>query len=107
MERSCMVFIPHPVAGNCMYQVAARSSFEAARGAIAEHEKHYPRLADDVVVQVVVDGKSFAAWIMLESTTPGNRTTGIAWAFCVSRFRSCIESSPRHSDALGAPACAL
>jgi hypothetical protein len=61
-----MVFIPHPVAGNCMYQVAARSSSEAARGAIAEHEKHYPRLADDVVVQVVVDGKSFAAWDYVE-----------------------------------------
>jgi hypothetical protein len=62
-----MVFIPHPAAGNCMYQVAARSSFEATRAAIAEHEKHYPRrLADDVVVRVVVDGKSFAAWDYVE-----------------------------------------
>jgi hypothetical protein len=73
MERSCMVFIPHPVAGNCMYQVAARSSFEAARGAIAEHEKHYPRLADDVVVHVVVDGKSFAAGLEHNARQPNYR----------------------------------
>jgi hypothetical protein len=62
MERSCVVFIPHRTGGPCMYQVAARSSFEAARVAIAEHEKHYPRLADDVVIHVVVDGKPVAAW---------------------------------------------
>jgi hypothetical protein len=49
-----------------MYQVSARSSFEAARAAIAEHEKHYPRLSDDAVVRVVVDGKPFAAWDCLE-----------------------------------------
>jgi hypothetical protein len=58
--------IPHPTGGNCMYQMAARSSFEAARSAIAQHEKHYPRLADSVVVHVVVDGKTFAAWDYLE-----------------------------------------
>jgi hypothetical protein len=54
MERPCVVFIPHPVSGNCIYEVAASSSFQAAHAAIAAHEKHHPRLSDDVVVHVVV-----------------------------------------------------
>jgi hypothetical protein len=66
MERPSAVFIPQPAGGNCVYQVAATSSFDAARQAIAEHEKYHPRLSDDAVVHVVVNGKGPAAFDYLE-----------------------------------------
>ena len=66
MERPSAVFIPHPTGGNCVYEVAASSSFEAARRAIAEQEKHHPRLSDNVVVHVVVGGKGPTAFDYLE-----------------------------------------
>jgi hypothetical protein len=66
MERPSVVFIPHPTGGNCVYQIAASTSFEAARQAIALHEKHHPRLGDDVIVHVVVDGKTHTAFDYLE-----------------------------------------
>jgi hypothetical protein len=66
MERPSAVFIPHPAGGNCVYEVAASSSFDAARQAIAEHEKHHPRLADEVVIRVVADGKGPAAFDYIE-----------------------------------------
>jgi hypothetical protein len=66
MERACLVFIPHPVGGACAYPVTARGSFEAAHLAIAEHEKQFPRLSDDTVVGVVVDGKGAMCFDYLE-----------------------------------------
>jgi hypothetical protein len=62
MERPSVVFIPHPAGGNSVHPVAATSSFDAARQAIAEHEKHHRRLADEVVIRVVVNGKGPAAF---------------------------------------------
>jgi hypothetical protein len=66
MERSSVVFIPRPAGGNSIYEIAATSSFEAARRAIAGHEKHHPRLSDDVVVHVVFDGNGPKAFDYVE-----------------------------------------
>jgi hypothetical protein len=83
MECSCLVFIPHPVGGACAYPVAASSSFEAARLALAEHEKHFPRLGDDAVVHVVVEAR--APCVSTTSSTTRGRRTVIGWGGAESR----------------------
>jgi hypothetical protein len=62
MGCACLVFILHPVSGDCAYQDAAQSSFQAARAAIREHKKHHPLLSDETVVRVVLDGTGHVCW---------------------------------------------
>jgi hypothetical protein len=59
MPQSCVVFVPHKFGGHHSYDVSASSSFDAAWQAIRDHERtHKIVLPDDLVLQVVVDGKN-------------------------------------------------
>lgn len=53
--KSCLVFLPKVR----QIQVSASSSMEAAAKALAIHGQP---IADDVVVRVVLEGKSFVCW---------------------------------------------
>ena len=44
------------------YEIGAASSFDAARQAIELHEQHHPKLTDDTVLTIILDGKSPLLW---------------------------------------------
>jgi hypothetical protein len=51
---------------NHFYDVYAESSFRAAWDALQRHEAHQPRVGDDTVVRVVVDGNNSMLYDYLE-----------------------------------------
>lgn len=63
LTRHCVVMIPaHVGSGHHFYEVTAESSFAAAWKALQEHEAHQPKLPDESVLRVIVDGTTPVVW---------------------------------------------
>jgi hypothetical protein len=52
----------HVGSGHHFYEVTAESTFAAAWKALQEHEAHQPKLPDESVLRVIVDGTTPMVW---------------------------------------------
>ena len=68
MECGCIVNIPAEI-GSYQYEVGASSVHDAARKAIAVYEQRFPRLSDDLILTVILDGKPYMVHDATEHNT--------------------------------------